>query len=380
MKSKRCVCPGCSLACAVVAMKNPGAVETRRLVGLLEAALVREARLWKVPVFKNGCIQGADISSSQHQEMILWLGDMSRLFQFCPETFALGVCVLNRLLSTVKAQPKYLKCIAFTSLVLAAKINEEDEVIGSVRDLVVQSGCNFSTAEILRMERIILDKLHWDLYTATPVDFIHIFHALLVSGHPHLVPSIGLGSGVGWDLATDPAVLPADPGHQKRPSGFQVALWTRQVQHCMACHQLWQFKGSTLALAIITLELEALTPDWFSVFTELLKKAQVDSVEFIHCKEMVDEYLHSLEFSLPTNSVYIFDSALIHEEEQRLGRARRGRGGREQGDSDEYYDGFRCLYREEKTPEAEGSDIEEDLFDAQQKDVSPCPPLHPAVN
>ncbi|XP_069574709.1 cyclin-I [Brachyistius frenatus] len=155
-------------------MKNPGPAASRRLVGLLEVALVREARLWKVPFFKNGCIQGADIAPSQHQEMIVWLRDMNRHFQFCPETFALGVCVLNRLLSTVKAQPKYLKCIAFTSLVLAAKINEEDEVIGSVKDLVVQSGCNFSTAEILRMERIILDKLHWDLYTATPVDFIHI--------------------------------------------------------------------------------------------------------------------------------------------------------------------------------------------------------------
>ncbi|XP_041807579.1 cyclin-I [Chelmon rostratus] len=360
-------------------MKNPVAMESRRLVVLLEAALVREARLWKVPVFKNGCIQGADISSSQHQEMILWLGDMNRLFQFCPETFALGVCVLNRLLSTVKAQPKYLKCIAFTSLVLAAKINEEDEVIGSVKDLVVQSGCNFSTAEILRMERIILDKLHWDLYTATPVDFIHIFHALLVSGHPHLVPSIGLGSG--RDPTTDPGLLPAGPGHQKRPPGFQVALWTRQVQHCMACHQLWQFKGSTLALAIITLELEALTPDWFSVFTDLLKKAQVDSGEFIHCKEMVDEYLHSLEFSLPANAVYILDSAQIQDEErassptQRFRQARRGRGGGEQGDCDDYYDGFRCLYNEETTPGAEGNDAV-----GVQKNVSPCPPLHPAVN
>ncbi|CAI5643035.1 unnamed protein product [Oreochromis niloticus] len=364
-------------------MKNPGAAESRRLDGLLEAALVREARLWKVPVFKNGCIQGADISSSQHQEMILWLGEMNRLFHFCPETFALGVCVLNRLLSTVKAQTKYLKCIAFTSLVLAAKLNEEDEVIGSVKDLVVQSGCNFSTAEILRMERIILDKLHWDLYTATPIDFIHIFHAMLVSGHPHLIPSIGLGSGVGWYPATDPGVLPVGLGNQKRPPGLQVALWTRQVQHCMACHQLWQFKGSTLALAIITLELEALTPDWFSMLTDLLKKAQVDSAEFIHCKEVVDEYLHSLEFSLTTNAVYIFDSTQIQEEEraqsptQHLQESRRGRGDGEQGDSDEYYDGFGNLYNEEATPGAEGSDRDGSF---EQEDISSCPPLHPAVN
>lgn len=38
--------------------------------------------------------------------MILWLGEMSRLFHFCPETSALGVCVLNRLLSTVKVKAR----------------------------------------------------------------------------------------------------------------------------------------------------------------------------------------------------------------------------------------------------------------------------------
>lgn len=52
-----CARPGCRLACAVVSMKNPGAEESRRLVVLLEAALLRETRLWKVPVFKDERIQ-----------------------------------------------------------------------------------------------------------------------------------------------------------------------------------------------------------------------------------------------------------------------------------------------------------------------------------
>ncbi|NWR51193.1 CCNI2 protein, partial [Regulus satrapa] len=168
--------------------------------------------------------------------------------------------LLSSLLSvfffSLQAQLKYLQCTAISCLVLAAKINE-DEVIPSVQTLAVQSICKHSPAEILRMERIVLDKLQWDLYTATPMDFLNIVSTMfcnVMSSWPHLPPR-----------------LP-----QRNPS-LHVALLTKQLQHWMACHQLVQFKGSTLVLVIITLELERQIPGWFPVTTDLLKKAQVGS-------------------------------------------------------------------------------------------------------
>lgn len=363
-------------------MKCTGPSESQNLALALENALAREEKIWKVPVFQNFTLKGTDISPCYYEKAVFWVGELSSLFQFCSETFALAVSFLNRLLASVKAQLKYLRCIAITCLVLAAKINEEDEVIPSVKKLAVQSGCKCSPAEILRMEKIVLDKLHWNLYTATSMDFLNIFYAMVISKWPHLLNG-----------------LP-----QRNPSRH-VAFLTKQLQHCMACHQLLQFKGSTLALVIITLELERLTPDWFPVITDLLKKAQIDSTQFILCKELVDQQLLGFQ---PSNAVYIFNPAnqniQTHLDEKlpccystvktAMQTDPQARGNwsapatftllkakihEDDMGTDEFYDGFKHLYNEDGSPDAgQTSAMGSNDDQRQEESTGSCPPLQPA--
>ncbi|GAB5566693.1 cyclin-I isoform X2 [Prionailurus iriomotensis] len=160
------------------------------------------------------------------QEIVLSLLGLKNIFSFSQITFNLALTTFSGLLVSVKLIPR-------------------------IKDFIKHYGSGYTPGELLRVELAILDRLHWDLYTGIPLDFLTIFHALVVLGWPHVVE-----------------LLP-----QRNPS-LHVASLTRQLQHCMAGHQLLQFKGSTLALVIITLELERLMPDWCTPISDLLKKAQ----------------------------------------------------------------------------------------------------------
>lgn len=48
------------------------------------------------------------------------------------------------------------------------------QLIPRVKDFLKHYGSGYSPNELLRMELAILDKLHWDLYIGTPLDFLTI--------------------------------------------------------------------------------------------------------------------------------------------------------------------------------------------------------------
>ncbi|KAM8939724.1 cyclin-I [Pelodytes ibericus] len=265
-------------------MKYLGPLESQRLSFLLERAVSREAQMWKVYVHKTPTNQDIAISPEQRDEVIQWLSELKHQFLVYPETLALAISILDRFLASVKARPKYLRCIAISCFFLAAKTIEEDERIPVLKVLTKGSSCGCSPAEVLRMERIILDKLNWDLHTATALDFLHIFHAMA--------------------LATSPQLLERMP--EMNPSQH-MALLTNQLLQCMASYSLLQFKGSMLALALLSLDMEKLLPDWLALTINLLQTAQMDSSQLFRCREVAALHLSPLLAPLPPNAVYVYN-------------------------------------------------------------------------
>lgn len=376
-------------------MKFSGTLESQRLSFLLEVAISKEAQMGKVYVPKILINQDGTISPEQRDEVILWLVKLKYQFSIYPETLALAICLLDRFLTTVKARPKYLRCIAVSCFFLAAKTIEEDERIPVLKVLARDSLCGCSPAEILRMERIILDKLNWDLHTATPLDFLHIFHAVALSVNSQLIAGL-------------PRMNPSQ----------HVAVLTTQLLQCMACSQLLQFKGSMLALAIISLEVEKLRPDWLALTLELLQKVKMDSSQLIHCREFVALHLSNPKACLPPNAVYIYDplkqtlvtcirgefrchpssisgprvpkdnrpevpvngTTLFRRLPDSVGcKQSSAKRKVEEMEVDDFYDGIKRLYNEDSTAEigvmegvAAGCGT---VLSRQEGSVSPCPPL-----
>ncbi|XP_035463110.2 cyclin-I [Scophthalmus maximus] len=264
-------------------MKFPEPWGRQRLSLLLETAASREAKMWKVYVPKKNSSQEADVSPAQRDEVVRWLTELHRRLQLYPETLVLAVSILDRFLAPIKARPKYLRCIAIACFFLAAKMCEEDECVPSLKELAASSSCGCSPSEILRMEKIVLEKLNWDLHTATALDFLHIFHVMVSSCRSGFLDSV-LGLNRSQHLA----------------------LLTQRLYHCLADHTLVQLRGSMLALALVTLELETCCPDWLVLTIELLRRAQIDSSELIRSRELVARSLSTLNVSLPQNTVYIY--------------------------------------------------------------------------
>lgn len=233
---------------------------------MLDKALGREQELWSPKLYKF-LPNGTEISSDQRDEAVRWLIFLRSKFSFLPETLELAIYVVDKILQTVKVRVKHMKVLGVTALYVAAKTLQEDNTIPATLELVRESQCGCSVAEVHRMELLILSKLNWDLRHPSALAFLNLFQAHLLTNSPDLFKGLANMSAV-----------------------RQRVLLTEKLLSCLAKHTSMQFKPSTLALAVFSLELELFDADWFNhtVFLESIIKAEND--DLMVCREQLSTF------------------------------------------------------------------------------------------
>ena len=128
-----------------------------------------------------------DVGVAERQSAVLWMERQCYRFRFHADTLCLSVALLDSFLGQVKAKVKYITCLALTCLYLAAKLCEEDEIVPAITYVVERTRPGCSLADVLRLERLVLDKLGWQLRLVTPLSFLHSLHCLLIAACPGLL-------------------------------------------------------------------------------------------------------------------------------------------------------------------------------------------------
>ena len=108
------------------------------------------------------------------KENIHWLMKINQNCGFQCETFALAVHILDNFQGFVKVHGKYLKCATLAAYYIAVKVLEEEELIPALSTFIVITGNKFTSNDITRMEKIIMDKTDWNFNYVTACSFLDI--------------------------------------------------------------------------------------------------------------------------------------------------------------------------------------------------------------
>ncbi|KAM4622098.1 cyclin-G1 [Polymixia lowei] len=102
---------------------------------------------------------------------------LTRFFGFSSDTFSLAVNLLDRFLSVMKIQPKHLSCVGLCCFYIAVKSSEEEKNVPLANDLIRISQNRFTVSDMMRMEKIIMEKLYWKVKAPTALRFLRLFHS-----------------------------------------------------------------------------------------------------------------------------------------------------------------------------------------------------------
>ncbi|XP_039134100.1 cyclin-B2-2-like [Dioscorea cayenensis subsp. rotundata] len=111
-----------------------------------------------------------DINEKMRSILIDWLIEVHYKFELMDETLYLTVNIIDRFLARQQVVRKKLQLVGMTAMLLACKYEEVSVPV--VEDLILLSDRAYTRAEVLEMEKLIVNTLHFNLSVPTPYVFM----------------------------------------------------------------------------------------------------------------------------------------------------------------------------------------------------------------
>ncbi|KAI3424014.1 Cyclin N-terminal domain-containing protein [Psidium guajava] len=124
-------------------------------------------------VSPNYMDQQHDINERMRGILIDWLIEVHYKFELMDETLYLTVNLIDRFLAIQPVVKKKLQLVGVTAMLLACKYEEVSVPV--VEDLILISDKAYSRKEVLEMERLMVNTLHFNMSVPTPYVFMRRF-------------------------------------------------------------------------------------------------------------------------------------------------------------------------------------------------------------
>jgi len=202
-----------------------------------------------------------EVGCSDRDRSVKLMMKLTMNFQFGAETFFLAVNILDRFLTKVKVHPRYLKCITITCFYLACKFHQEEENIPRTIHLIEASNVQCRIADVLRLERIIVDKLRWNIHTSTSVQYLYVFHAIAVGGNVNSVES-----------------------------QLNLQKLVSMLSHLISCYHIaFTHASKCLALSLLSVNMQQCGFNWRNVILKIAAFAKVSKESIMACRREIQE-------------------------------------------------------------------------------------------
>ncbi|XP_019390423.1 PREDICTED: cyclin-G1 [Crocodylus porosus] len=150
-----------------------------QLAALLEQEVRGQPKAPGLRLVEGAHDTGLRVSARLRDFEVKDLLSLTQFFGLRSDTFSLAVNCLDRFLARMKVQPKHLGCVGLSCFYLAVKATEEERNVPLATDLIRISQYRFTVSDMMRMEKIVLEKLSWKVKATTAFQFLQIYHSLI---------------------------------------------------------------------------------------------------------------------------------------------------------------------------------------------------------